>query len=112
MLPPPPASRQASYAYTLPRNTRNPSFAPSHTRRPSGYESLEDDEGREAHVEDDDGTFEERLAAEEDLEGAGGGERGLEETLEKLGFGESAGSSLGVGLVLTFRRLSLEAVGE
>jgi len=32
--------------------------------------------------------FEERLAAEEDLEGMGG-ERGLEETLERLGFGMS-----------------------
>ena len=93
MLPPPPASRQGSYAHTLPRNTRNPSFAPSHTRRPSGYESVGDDEDRAINGEDDEGTFEERLAAEEDLEGAGGGERGLEETLEKLGFGESHGAS-------------------
>lgn len=90
MLPPPPPSRQASYAYSLPRPTRSTSFAPGHSRRVSGYESVSgrtshgDEEGDEDEVED--GDFEERLAAEEVADG-GSAERGLEETLEKLGFG-------------------------
>lgn len=93
MLPPPPPSRQASYAYSLPRPKRSASFAPSHSRRASGYDSVS---GRRSHENEDDsseegdeGDFDERLAAEEDLEGVSG-ERGLEETLEKLGFGMSA----------------------
>lgn len=80
MLPPPPVSRQASYAYTLPRPGRTASYGPLHGRTASVISAPRSDE--------DDGDFEERLAAEEDLEGVGG-ERGLEETLERLGFGMS-----------------------
>jgi hypothetical protein len=54
----------------------------------SEHESSRGEEDRTLDSDDDEGTFEERLAAEEDLEDARGGERGLEETLEKLGFGE------------------------
>ena len=77
---PPPASRQASYAYTLPRPGRTASYAASHGRTVSYTSARGSNE--------DEGDFEERLAAEEDLE-ALGGERGLEETLERLGFGMS-----------------------
>ena len=83
MLPPPPASRNASYAYTLPR--RSTSRYPSlHSLRPEGP--------RVEHEESDD--FDVRLEMEEDFEGVGG-ERGLEETLEKLGFGAFGTDCLG-----------------
>ena len=85
---PPPASRQASYVYTLPRrassNRRIPSLAPSHYSQQVTPEDLrEDHDGEEEEAEL---RFEGRLEMEEDLEGMGE-ERGLEETLEKLGFG-------------------------
>lgn len=70
MLPPPPSSRQASYAYTLPRSSSS-----RHPRTPTSDE-----------VEDDAADFEEGLDIEADLERVEE-ERGLEETLEKLGFG-------------------------
>ena len=78
---PPPTSRQSSFAYTLPRqpshsNRRMPSFAPSHVDT-----ELDEDE-------EDDDEAEERLAIQEEM-GLNEG-RGLEETLEKLGFGLSS----------------------
>ena len=87
MLPPPPASRQASYAYNLPRrassNRRLPSLAPSHySQHPPSEYLREDDDGDDEEAV----GFEGRLEMEEGLEGMSE-ERGLEETLEKLGFG-------------------------
>ncbi|KAK4685766.1 hypothetical protein P7C73_g4374, partial [Tremellales sp. Uapishka_1] len=68
MLPPNPHSRQPSYANTLPRRT-------SYARIPS----------RVYHPDED---FDDEEAEEEmQIEMEEAGERGLEETLEKLGFG-------------------------
>jgi hypothetical protein len=90
----PPASRQASYAYTLPEPGRRPSYAPS---RSAVGESDEDDDlatrGIRADLEggvfrQGEGEDEEEEEGCRDMEEER--ERGLEETLEKLGFGESA----------------------
>ena len=94
MLHPPPTSRQASFTYSLPRRAsskrRIPSFAPSHHSRRTasgvdtalsrGEEDYDDEEENDVHM---------RMEMEEGLDGImkGGEERGLEETLERLGFG-------------------------
>ena len=98
MLPPPPTSRKSSYAYSLPHRsaTRLPSFAPSHLSHRSIDHSFNEQDDEERQVQgdgtmsrgssDEDASFEDRLGMEEDLEGMTE-DRGLEETLEKLGFG-------------------------
>jgi hypothetical protein len=76
------------------------SYAASHGRTVSYTSARGSDE--------DEGDFEERLAAEEDLE-ALGDERGLEETLERLGFGMSVlWRERGVAEI---RVISLETLG-
>lgn len=93
---PPPASRQSSYAYQLPHpspHKRIESFASATGRSQRASSSWPRDtesdatEGSE-RSKSDEGDFEGRLGLEEDLEGLNE-ERGLEETLEKLGFGVS-----------------------
>ena len=99
-----PASRKSSYNLALPRRPSENRKASQTARDRTTSQRLgldlelgegveEEDEGEEESDEDfgeDDGlTFESRLAMEEDADGMRGGEpgRGLEHTLEKLGFG-------------------------
>jgi hypothetical protein len=116
MLPPPAGARQNSYAYTLPRPSRSRapssinipphSRAPSHTnswailpgtpgtasptRVLSGYgPSRQSREGFPwaSQKADDDDEAEEEEELRREMDEADQDERGLEETLEKLGFG-------------------------
>ena len=81
MLPPDPVSRQASYTLSLPR--RVSSRAPSFGRRQSS-QMVRDTQLEE---EEDDELAEELNGMDDTLMEMDG--RGLEETLEKLGFGAS-----------------------
>lgn len=76
LLPPNPASRQASYHHA----SRGRS-----SRQPSGVSFASPIDAEED--EEDEDTFEERLRMEEEEEGQAEEQRGLEETLEKLGLG-------------------------
>ncbi len=92
MLPPLPASRQASYNYTLPRRAsssrRIPSYAPSHQSRPHSQSHLHvtDLDANPNDNDEEEGDFETRLEMEEEIDGMND-ERGLENTLESIGFG-------------------------
>jgi hypothetical protein len=100
MLPPPPTSRQSSYAYSIPRAqshshhhpSRIPSFAQSHI----DTEFDEDEENLDGTSEEgeDRGDLNDRIEREEELDGPTEAGRGLEETLEKLGFGQYSISTL------------------
>lgn len=79
MLPPLPASRQASYAYSLRRKPS--SLYPHRTSAEGSVAAAEDFELQDD--DEDDRALEEEMGREQDEEQ----ERGLEETLEKLGFG-------------------------
>lgn len=76
LLPPNPASRQASYSHA---SRGRASRQPSGVSFASPVDAEEDEEDEE--------TFEERLRMEEEEEGQVDVQRGLEETLEKLGMG-------------------------
>ena len=89
-----PASRKSSYNLLARRPSRLDSSFSYRSREPSApHENPlkpEATEAEEGEDEDEDGMgFEERLAMEEEVEGMEMGDRGLENTLEKLGFGES-----------------------
>ena len=74
-----PASRKSSYNLLPSRSSR---LGSSYSRR---AEPTEED----VSEEEDEMDFEERLGLEEEMDGMDGGERGLEHTLEQLGFGQS-----------------------
>ena len=98
-LHPPPTTRQASYTYSLAGGSP---FKPSRGRQTSAYTTLGADE--DYFGQGVGSSFEERLEMEEQLDGMDE-ERGLEETLEKLGFGEcsrlTSTGDRGRGLMLT-----------
>ncbi|WVQ83853.1 hypothetical protein IAT38_005997 [Cryptococcus sp. DSM 104549] len=79
MLPPPPSSRQSSYAYNLPRTHSH-----RHSRKPSVRSVAESALGLDG--DDDEEALRMEMEMAEEVGGMGN-EGGLEETLEKLGFG-------------------------
>ncbi|WVQ97518.1 hypothetical protein IAU59_004632 [Kwoniella sp. CBS 9459] len=105
MLPPPPASRQSSYVYphnhlsasTTTGDGRAPTYH-SHTRIASFRSAAESVLGLEHEIEredsrvgrsgdDDDDEDEDHQGLRQEMEMHAEGERGLEETLERIGFG-------------------------
>lgn len=94
MQPPPPTSRQNSYAFSSPSHIRSSSYRlSSHHDRHASSRTAEGSDNDDRDVEDDDEEEELRMEMEleEELEaGQSGSEKGLEDTLEKLGMGESA----------------------
>ena len=89
MLPPPSTSRQASYAHSLPREcpAQYPSFRHS-TDAPLSSPSTATFARSDDRLNDAT-DFEHELEQEEGMEVVGK-ERGLDETLEKIGFGRSS----------------------
>ncbi|WRT65227.1 uncharacterized protein IL334_002170 [Kwoniella shivajii] len=94
MLPPPPASRKSSYAYshsqphysTLSTSPTNTTLGRGHGRIPSFRIAAEHVLGLDNEDEDENGDLNEEGEGIDD-EDNGERERGLEETLEKIGFG-------------------------
>jgi hypothetical protein len=121
MLPPPPTTRQSSYGFTLPRPSSSAHIRSSSYRLTSHHERNASTGSARQHSQEEDEDEDEdeeegdlRREMEMELEEQGGdasGERGLEDTLEKLGMGES-GSLMGCPRELSRSRgISLAITG-
>ncbi|WWD21884.1 hypothetical protein CI109_106372 [Kwoniella shandongensis] len=87
---PPPSSRQSSYVYSLPRNSKTGNHArvPSFRSAAGSVLGLGEGDDEDGPDEEEDDLDERRGEVEMGTtRGSSGRERGLEETLERLGFG-------------------------